>query len=249
VSEVQSQRTTTADYDELKNPGVELVTLKAQTIFALVLTLVSGYVDAYGYMKYKLYGSFMSGNSTQTGLQTGQGNWEQAGHNFLPIMAFVLGVFLGTLMLHSGLRWATRSLLFVSAFLLTLTFIIAYANVVSSWLAIVLLSVAMGMTNTTVSRVGTQSVSLGYVTGGLNNLAQHIALAIKRLPVPQAKGLWDTHGFRIALLSGIWLAFVMGALLSSALAPSLGTAALLPPIFILYTIAVFYQPIRASSKI
>jgi len=45
----------------------------------------------------------------------------------------------------------------------------------------------MGIMNTTVTRVGQQSVSLAYVTGSLNNLAQHLALALKRVPVPQSR--------------------------------------------------------------
>ncbi len=40
----------------------------------------------------------MSGNTTQTGLQAGDGKFAEAGHNLLPIPLFVIGIFLGTLL-------------------------------------------------------------------------------------------------------------------------------------------------------
>ena len=39
-----------------------------------VLALIAGYVDAYGLIRYQTYLSFMSGNTTQTGSQIGQGH-------------------------------------------------------------------------------------------------------------------------------------------------------------------------------
>ena len=78
-----------------------------------------------------------------------------------------------------------------------------YPGPLPGWFGIMILSLAMGIMNTTVNRVGEQSVSLGYVTGSLNNLAQHLALAVKRVPVTHAQGSWDTHGWRAALLAGV----------------------------------------------
>ena len=45
----------------------------AQGGLAAILALIAGYVDAYTFLNYQVYGSFMSGNTTQTGLQAGQG--------------------------------------------------------------------------------------------------------------------------------------------------------------------------------
>jgi hypothetical protein len=41
-----------------------------------------------------------------------------------------------------------------------------------------------------------QNVSLGFVTGDLNSLAQYLALGIKRTPLPDAQGSADTRGRR-----------------------------------------------------
>lgn len=66
------------------------------------LALLSGYLDAYAYLNYKIYVSFLSGNTTQTGLQLGEWHLEKAWHGFIPILAFVIGVFAGTMLLHSA---------------------------------------------------------------------------------------------------------------------------------------------------
>jgi hypothetical protein len=57
----------------------------------------------------------------------------------------------------------------------------------------------------------------------LNNLAQHLALAFKGVPLSHAEGPHDTHLRRAGLLAGIWTAFVIGALLAGA------ATAILPP--------------------
>ena len=167
---------------------------------AAVLGVIAGYIDSYVFLNYKVYGSFMSGNTTQAGLQTGQGKLAVAGLDLLPILLFVVGVFVGTLLVHSSLRHRLSWLFGLVATLLAVAMAAANPGVLPGWLGIVLLSLAMGIMNTTVTSVGDQSVSLGYVTGSLNNLAQHLALAVKRLPVPHGEGSWDTHGRRATLL-------------------------------------------------
>src|ERR1700693_3452685 len=54
--------------------------------------------------------------------------------------------------------------------------------------------------NTSITRIGGPTVSLGFVTGDLKNLGQHLAMGLKRAPVRQTQGQWDTdcilHGSR-----------------------------------------------------
>jgi uncharacterized membrane protein YoaK (UPF0700 family) len=92
-----------------------------------------------------------------------------------------------------------------------------------------ILSSAMGILNTSISHVGGQTVSLGFVTGDLNSLAQHVALGVKRSPLPQAQGSWDTRWARAIVLAGIWTAFLSGAILGTALASRLAVWTLLVP--------------------
>ncbi len=152
----------------------------------------------------------MSGNTTQTGLHTGRGQLAEAGHNLLPIPFFVIGIFVGTFLYHCGPRYAFLLICGLVATLLAAALAAACLDRLTGWFSITTLSLAMGLMNTAVTRVGGQSVSLGYVTGDLNHLADHLALAVKRVPVPQAQGPWDTHGRRAAWLVGIWTAFLIG---------------------------------------
>jgi uncharacterized membrane protein YoaK (UPF0700 family) len=209
--------------------------------------VIAGYIDSYVFLNYKVYGSFMSGNTTQTGLQTGQGRFAEAGLDLLPIPLFVVGVFVGTLLVHSRLRCQLSWLFGLVAALLAIAMLAVDPGPLSGWFGIVTLSLSMGIMNTTVTRVGEQSVSLGYVTGSLNNLAQHLALALKGMPVPHGQGPWDTHGRRATLLAGIWAAFLCGALLAAAAMPRLAVWTLLPPILILLALA-WIELINAGSR-
>lgn len=236
---MQTQQAEHPDAKAISDTGSVPKTLWEQGYLAALLALVSGYVDAYAYLNYKVYVSFMSGNTTQTGLQLGESQLAAAGQSLLPIVAFVVGVFGGALLLHSRLHQPLRWLFAVCATLLVGSLVGARPGAVPNWSEIAILGAAMGAMNTSVAHVGKQSVGLGYVTGTLNNLAQHFALAIKNLPVPQAEGAWDTHGRRVALLASIWLAFLVGALLGAAAMPQFVLWTLLPPILVLVALAVF----------
>src|SRR5271154_5829062 len=85
------------------------------------LALIAGYVDAYGLLAYGIYVSFMSGNTTQTGSMTGQGNLAAALPSALAIVFFVAGSFAGTWLIHSGLRHSRQLLFGVVAALLAVT--------------------------------------------------------------------------------------------------------------------------------
>jgi uncharacterized membrane protein YoaK (UPF0700 family) len=211
---------------------------RPQATRAAVLALIAGYVDAYAFLTYGVYASFMSGNTTQTGLRLGQANLTQAGMRLSLILGFMVGAFAGTSLMHSG-RHPTGARLFGPvAALLAVGALSAYLGGPAHWLGVILLSLAMGGMETAVAKVGEQSVGVGFMTGALNSLAQHVALALKRVPLPQAQGSWDTHARRAALLSGLWGAFLIGALVGAAATSRFGAWTLLPPTLTLLALAV-----------
>jgi uncharacterized membrane protein YoaK (UPF0700 family) len=211
---------------------------------AAILALIAGYVDCYGFLNYKVFASFMSGNTTQAGLQIGQEKFAEAGLDLLTILLFVVGAFIGTIILHSSLRHRLSWLFGLVAALLAVAMVAVHSSPPSGWFRIVTLSLSMGVMTTTVTHVGQQSVSLGYVTSALRNFAQHLALAIKRAPLADAQGSWDSHGRRAVLLAGLWTAFLGGALLAAAAAPHFAAWALAPPIIVLLALTAF---VRAPS--
>ena len=200
---------------------------------AVTLAFLSGYVDAYGFVHYKIYVSFMSGNTTQASLLASGGHLPSAVPIVLAIVAFVAGAFAGAWLLHSQLRSPRRWLLLAVAALFATNAIAPSAL----WTGAALLSFAMGALTTSVTRVGAQSVTVGYITGSLSNMAQHLALAAKRLPVPDAEGPWDTHFRRVALLASIWFALIAGAVLAGVVTSPHSSVALLPAILLLVVLA------------
>jgi uncharacterized membrane protein YoaK (UPF0700 family) len=219
--------------------AIELEMLdRADVRLAASLALIAGYVDAYGLVALGVYVSFMSGNTTQTGVQTGQGHFAAAQPSALAIVFFVIGNFAGALLTHSGLRRSRGTLL--GAVVVLLAAIMGVTSLVSlnSELLIAAITLAMGMMNTTLSQVGGEAVSLTFVTGDLARIARHIAMAILRTPVQGARGSWDTHLYRAFIVTRVWGGFLTGALLSGVATPHFGVWVLLLPFLILLVLAV-----------
>ena len=220
--------------------AIELERLdRAEGRIATALALIAGYVDAYGVVALGVYVSFMSGNTTQTGAQTGQGHFAAALPSAVAIMFFVFGNFAGALLTHSaGLRRSRSLLLGAVATLLAVIIGVTSLVALNAELAIAATSLAMGMMNATQSQVGGQSVSLTFVTGDLARIARHLAMAILRAPVQGARGSWDTHLYRALIVTRVWAGFLTGALLSGAATPRFGVWVLLPPCLILLVLAL-----------
>jgi uncharacterized membrane protein YoaK (UPF0700 family) len=217
--------------------------VNAQWCVAGALALVSGYVDSYALINFGVFTSFMSGNTTTGGAQAGHARFGAAGHDLLPIPFFVLGVFLGTLLPRDTQpRPLFQRSIFVAA-MLSIAAVAGYSKW-PEWSGIVLLSFAMGILNTTITKVGRQNVSLGFVTGDLNSFGQHLALGIKRMPMADAQGSSDTHWWRATVLASVWSAFLVGAVLGSATTTRLAMWALLLPAVLLLALSLVAPPRR-----
>src|SRR5215469_4084732 len=88
-------------------------------IEAITLALVAGYVDGYALRVFGIYVSFMSGNTTMAGIESGQGHFLTALIPALAIAGFVLGSFVGNWFVHSEVRHSKRLLFLASAVLIT----------------------------------------------------------------------------------------------------------------------------------
>ena len=213
----------------------------------LVLAMIAGYIDTYGFLSYRTYVSFMSGNTTQSGLLLGQGSVAPAVSALLAIVFFVFGVFAGTFVIHSGARDSAQLVFGLVATLLAVSVGAAQLGCLNRGAASRRSAVAMGIMNTAVSRVGMERVNVAFVTGTLNTMAQHLALAVKRVPVSDAHGSGDTHARRALLLLGVWASFLTGAVLAGAVTSVLGVWALLLPADVLLVLALLSEPNRLAE--
>jgi uncharacterized membrane protein YoaK (UPF0700 family) len=207
---------------------------------AVALAMIAGFLDAYGMITYRTYLSFMSGNTTQAGYELGEGKFGSALYSvLLAIMLFVCGSFAGALLARSSVRRIRR--LVFGAIATSLALIIGFAEIgfSSNWFSIAMISFAMGAMNTALSWVADKSVSLTFVTGTLSRIGIQLALAVRRAPVPDSHGAWDTHARRTLQLGATWAGFLTGALLSGAATPRFGVWALSFPMLALSALACF----------
>ena len=214
---------------------------------ATALATIAGFLDAYGFITYNIYVSFMSGNTTRTGYETGQGNLAAAAHSALPIISFLGGSFAGALLAHSAVRRMRRLVFGVIAASLVLIIGFTKLGFLSDWVNVAVISFTMGAMNTALSRVGAQNVSLTFVTGTLSRIGMQLALAVRRAPLRDSQGSWDTHLYRTFLMAGIWAGFLTGALLSGMVTPRFGVWVLLFPVLMLSALAAFDRTITLQS--
>lgn len=189
---------------------------------AVCLAVIAGYVDAYGFITFGTFVSFMSGNTTHAGSDIGGGFLKAAIPAVLAIISFVAGVFAATLLVRSRLRRPRFALYIIIAALLGLTIVVTHLTSLSAPAFVIFLSFTMGVMNTALSRVGSQLVNVTFVTGTLSQIGGHLARAWRSEPLEDAEGPGDTHFARAMLLTTVWLGFFSGALLGGALTPRLG---------------------------
>jgi uncharacterized membrane protein YoaK (UPF0700 family) len=214
---------------------------RSEAWLAALLATIAGFVDAYGIIAYGVFVSFMSGKTTQTGYQTAEGLFSLAAASALAILFFFIGTFAGALLAGPAGQAARRLVFaFVAA---TLAAIIGLTQVgfLSTGFAIAMVSFAMGVFNSALSRVGAQAVSPAFVTGTLSRAGSHLALAARRAPLTDSQGPWDTHLHRTVMLARVWVGFLAGAILSGAATPRYGVWVLSAPALILAALAAFGQ--------
>ena len=156
---------------------------RVEWALAIVLALIAGYLDGYGLLFLGVYVSFMSGNTTVTGLRIGQDSFHAALPSAIAILSFVTGSFLGNLFSQSRLRYSHRLIFGAIAGLLATVVGLERYGTWNAAAEIALLSLAMGMLNPALSKVGVESVSLTFVTGNLSRIGGHLASVLVQFPI------------------------------------------------------------------
>ena len=211
---------------------------RVQWLGAILLATVAGYVDGYGLLFLKTYVSFMSGNTTSTGVTSGQGNFHAAFLSALAIISFVIGSFQGNLL--SQLRWRhCHRMMFslISAGFAMVTGL-EWAGVRNVPLEVALLGVTMGMVNPALSKVGVEAVSLTFMTGTLSRIGSHLAMAAGQQPLSDRQGREDSHLALAGIDASVWFGFLGGAVLSGLAGSNFRASALLPPCIVILVLGM-----------
>ena len=190
----------------------------------------------------------MSGNTTSAGLRCGQDDFHAALPSAIAVLSFVTGSFFGNLFSQSKSRHCHRLIFGVIAGLLATVAVLEWhgpRNVLSE---IAMLSLAMGMMNPALSKIGAESVSLTFMTGMLGRIGGHLASAAGRQPLPEGQGRGDSHLARARLDATIWSGFLVGAALSGMAHLHFRLWALLPPCVVMIALGLFSECATPSPE-
>ena len=206
---------------------------------AVFCAVVAGYLDGYGLLFLKTYVSFMSGNTTSTGVNIGSAKFGAASNAALAVICFVAGSFFGSLLAQSKARHIHRAIFACVAVLLAAVVGLEWNGPGNTVVEIALLCLAMGVVNPALTKIGVEPVSLTFVTGTLNRIGGHLASAAGQEPLKDSNGAGDSHLRRAGLDASVWFGFIFGAVLAGMLLPGLRTWALLPPCAVMVLLGVF----------
>jgi uncharacterized membrane protein YoaK (UPF0700 family) len=123
---------------------------------AICLAIVAGYTDGYGLRQFNTFVSFMSGNTTSTGVYMGQRNFHSALPEAVAILFFLVGTFLGHWIVDSKYRYSHRTVLVASAAFMAVFVILSWRVAFIADVGIALLSISMGIMNPAVARIGAE---------------------------------------------------------------------------------------------
>jgi uncharacterized membrane protein YoaK (UPF0700 family) len=200
---------------------------------AICLATVAGYTDGYGLRQFNTFISFMSGNTTIAGVSVGEQKFYAALPETVAIIFFLVGTFLGHWILVGKYRHSHRIVLLTAAAFMAAFVILNLRVAFIAEVGIALLSASMGIMNPAVARIGAESVNLTFVTGALNKVGHHLALAARGTTPLDAQGPRDTHLRRAGLEGGLWLAFCVGAVFAGLMTKRVAGFELVPAVGIL----------------
>lgn len=192
-----------------------------------LLTLVSGYVDAIGFLHLgQVYIANMSGNSVAVGLHGARLEWAEVSKHGWPIVSFVCGVLVSRLILTWAHRHDSKRAIAL-VFSLEASFMGAFLAIRSGSAAVFFLVFAMGIQAATIPHIGGTSIYTCFVTGTLVRFGATLADVVW--------SFWD-GGLRAALadpsapqcllFASNWSVYVLGAVAGTLALQSIGVSAI-----------------------
>jgi uncharacterized membrane protein YoaK (UPF0700 family) len=215
----------------------------AQPKVAFVLAGIGGFVDAVGFLTlFGLFTAHLSGNTARLGVELGRGEIATALTYVVPVVVFFAAVALGAAWTESCQTTGRRALgplLITEALLVTL--FLTLGTVLRDAGALTPRSAAYyGLAVTAVSAMGLQTASLRHAAGVMVNTTfiTGMTVSLAEEVVASARGR-DPEAPRRARVHAVLLgAYVVGAVLGSALDTAWGLWALVAPILTLVALRV-----------
>lgn len=259
VSGTASEKTNSKQKDRLVSFAV-----------ATLLTCIAGFVDAVGFLTFaRVYTANMSGNSVALGIALNQQQWATCLLRFWPILLYVIGLIFGRTLIEIGARHQTRRIASVAfgceIVLLALVALSGQAAHIprgSAWqyIGVALLSCAMGIQNSALTKFSSLTLHSGFVTGTLLKFTEQLVAygtwffdKLRRgKPLPEAiiqSG--KEKSFRLSLFLALtWSAYVIGAVAGTWGKSFIESRALIAPIagLLLLVALDLFKPLAVQEE-
>jgi len=211
---------------------------------ALLLTLTGGFLDAFSFVGHgRVFANSMTGNIVFLGIALADRDPALALQRFLPILAFVCGVFFAHVVRlyrpDDSQRDAGRLALVIEIGMLVLVALLpdGFAN---AWIVLGIAFTA-ALQSSIFGRVNGLSYNSTMTTGNL----RHFAELLFSGSIPRR----DRSQLRLAgQLGAVCLGFFLGALAGAALTPAFGNRSLLVPIAVLLAVLGLVTRARAVAQ-
>ena len=205
---------------------------------SFALAFVGGYGDAISFVLAKTFTGHITGSLVLGAIAVAARDWRGVLARFLAVVCFLAGILLSALVARTLAAWS-RPLLPTAMGIEAVLIVAGYWALASSAhigveLFVACMSLALGLQNGAFRRTGSISVHTTYLTGMITGL---LATNAEKYLSPATGALKSDP--RFDLLSGIWIAFVLGAGIVAALVFALkafavlGAAALLMGVIVL----------------
>lgn len=226
---------------------------------AVLLAWIAGFVDALGYRALdRVFTAHMSGNAAAAGAQLGAADWSDAALRGLAIPAFLLGVAVAALSIRLRTRHQRRVRL-APAFTFELALLVAFIalcpqphvppGTLHFYTLVWLLAAAMGVQSATLHRAGGRRVQTTFVSGMLARFGEESVAWLLRRVQPLRTDAAPHHGRYALMAAGIFLSFMIGAVLGSRGEIRYGASALVvPSVALLVVIAEDVLRSRGSAS-
>jgi uncharacterized membrane protein YoaK (UPF0700 family) len=177
------------------------------------LAFVGGYGDAASFVLAKTFTGHVTGNLVLGAIAVASRDWRAALAPLSAIVTFLIGVFLSALIVRPLKAWPSwpvlPTLLGIEVILIVGASLAVAANLAhGAQIFVILVSLALGLQNGGFRRAGGISVHTTYLTGMVTNLITTEAEKYTSESPPLSATAPDPT---VGLLSGIWIAFVLGA--------------------------------------
>ncbi|WDR03409.1 YoaK family protein [Devosia algicola] len=186
----------------------------------LLLTLAAGYTDAIGFVLLGgFFTSFMSGNTTQLGIDVTTGMFDHVATLLALILFFFGGGLTGSLLAHWNSRWANASVTALTGGYLALALILFSVGIPAA-IALLFLAASAGSQNAILRPIGSARLGTTFVTGTLFMASQELA---RTLVDKNTNPVWIQH-------LAVWGALLIGAVWGAIVHAKFGISALLLPL-------------------